>query len=299
MKDTTAKAPLRLGATFAVAAVGLLAMAVPRATAAVVVDANCPGPVTGPVVSDVDNRWAENFTALHTGSLVRGETEIAKTGATGDFVMQILATDDAGAPTNTVLASTTIPDASVPVGNSRIVGTFATPANVVAGQRYAFMITRPGAQFTPRDANDNPCPDGAEYLSVSQTAVWGGADTCCDLVFAVFVDSPTGAAPLPSNQFTLGKLKRNLTKGTATLTVVVPNPGELTGAGKGVKVANAAVISKTVSAPGPVKLKIRAKGKEKARLNETGKVTVRPKITYTPNGGTPSAQSIKVKLKKR
>ena len=78
----------------------------------------------------------------------------------------------------------------------------------------------------------------------------------------------------------------------------VPNPGELTGSGKGVKVASAARISKTVSAPGEVKLTIKAKGKKKGTLNETGKVKLRPKITYTPTGGDPSTQSVKVKLKK-
>jgi hypothetical protein len=110
-------------------------------------------------------------------------------------------------------------------------------------------------------------------------------------VLAVFV---------PSNSFTLGKAKLNKKKGTATLTVDVPNPGELTGSGKGVKVASAAgaVTSKTVTAPGKVKLTIKAKGKKKGTLNETGKVKVKPKITYTPTGGDPTTQSIKVKLKK-
>ena len=43
----------------------------------------------------------------------------------------------------------------------------------------------------------------------------------------------------PSNSLTLGKVKRNTKKGTATITVNVPNPGELTGSGKGAKVARA------------------------------------------------------------
>jgi hypothetical protein len=103
----------------------------------------------------------------------------------------------------------------------------------------------------------------------------------------------------PTNTFTLGNTSRNKKKGTATLTVTVPNPGELTGSGKGVKVASAAVISKTVTAPGSVKLTIRAKGKKMKTLNETGKVKVKPKITYTPTGGDPSTQSVKVKLKKQ
>lgn len=103
---------------------------------------------------------------------------------------------------------------------------------------------------------------------------------------------------VPDNAFSLGKAKLNKKNGTATLTVNVPNPGELTGAGKGVKVASAAVISKTVAA-GNVKVTIKTKGKKKTTLNETGKVKVKPKITYTPTGGDPSTQSKKLKLKKR
>jgi hypothetical protein len=102
----------------------------------------------------------------------------------------------------------------------------------------------------------------------------------------------------PTNTFTFGATTRNKKKGTATLTATVPNPGELTGSGKGVKVAAAALLSKTVTASGNVKLTIRAKGKKKTTLNETGKVKVKPKITYTPTGGDPRTQSIKVKLKK-
>jgi hypothetical protein len=103
---------------------------------------------------------------------------------------------------------------------------------------------------------------------------------------------------VPDNTFSFGGTTRNKKKGTATLTVNVPNPGELTGSGKDVKVAGAAVISKTVTAPGDVKLTIRAKGKKLRKLNDTGKVNVTPKITYTPTGGDPSTQSRKLKLKK-
>jgi hypothetical protein len=102
----------------------------------------------------------------------------------------------------------------------------------------------------------------------------------------------------PTNAFSIVGTQRNKKKGTATLTVNVPNPGELTGSGKGVKVAGAAVIGKTVTAPGNVKLTIKAKGKKKQKLNETGKAKVNPKITYTPTGGDPSTQSRKLKLKK-
>jgi len=105
----------------------------------------------------------------------------------------------------------------------------------------------------------------------------------------------------PSNTFTLGKVRRNRRKGTATLTATVPNAGELALSGKGVKRAGAdgALAAKIVPAAGKVKLLIRARGKKRRKLNETGKVTVKPKFTYTPTGGDPRTKSRKLTLRKR
>jgi hypothetical protein len=102
----------------------------------------------------------------------------------------------------------------------------------------------------------------------------------------------------PTSSFSVEAITRNKRKGTATLTVTVPNPGELTGAGKGVKVASAAIAGKEVRKPGSVKLLIKAKGRKKRKLNSTGKVKVKPTIIYTPMGGDPATTSVKVKLKK-
>jgi hypothetical protein len=108
------------------------------------------------------------------------------------------------------------------------------------------------------------------------------------------------AVVAPTNSFTLGKAKLNKKKGTATLTATVPNPGVLTASGNGVKAASAgrAVTSKSVGA-GQAQLLIKATGKKKRKLNETGKVKLNVAITYTPTGGDPSTQSVKVKLKKK
>jgi hypothetical protein len=103
---------------------------------------------------------------------------------------------------------------------------------------------------------------------------------------------------VPDNTLAFGRTTRNKRNGKATLTVNVPNPGELSGSGKDVKVAGAPVTSRTVTAPGAVKLTIRAKGKSLRKLNDTGAVAVRPRITYTPTGGDLSSQSLKLTLKK-
>jgi hypothetical protein len=100
----------------------------------------------------------------------------------------------------------------------------------------------------------------------------------------------------PSSTFTLRVIAHNKRRGTATIAANVPNPGELTGSGKGV---NAAVISKKVRAPGKVRLLIKAKGKKRRKLNSTGKAKVRLEITYTPTGGSANTRPLKVKLVKR
>jgi hypothetical protein len=103
----------------------------------------------------------------------------------------------------------------------------------------------------------------------------------------------------PSNTFSLGAITRNKKKGTATLTFNVPNPGDLAGSGQGAQVASTeAVTSKAVPA-GAAKLVVKAKGKKKRKLNETGKVKLTLAITYTPTGGDPSTQSLKVKLRRK
>jgi hypothetical protein len=102
-----------------------------------------------------------------------------------------------------------------------------------------------------------------------------------------------------TSTFAVDVIRRNKKKGTATLTVTVAHAGEVTGAGKGVKVANAAVISKPVSGPGSVQFLIKSRGKKRRKLNLAGKVKVKPKITYTPTGGESVTRSVGVKLIKR
>jgi hypothetical protein len=100
----------------------------------------------------------------------------------------------------------------------------------------------------------------------------------------------------PTGEFTLGQVekKRN---GTATLEVTVPNPGDLTVAGKGVKGSPASAATQVGA--GAAKLVIRAKGKKKKKLLSKGRVKVVPAITFTPTGGTASSQTTKVKLRRR
>jgi len=103
----------------------------------------------------------------------------------------------------------------------------------------------------------------------------------------------------PLNTFSAGKTQLNRKKGTATLAFNLPNPGDLSGSGQGAQVSSTgAVTSKAVPA-GTATLVVKAKGKKKRKLNEKGKVKLNLAVTYTPTGGEPSTQSVKVKLKKK
>ena len=174
-----------------------------------------------------------------------------------------------------------------------IVNTFQTSLPVKAGD-----VLGNNSKSPADNASYFPAP-GESFIDIQPGLADGQTGT-----FVLRAADPlrlnVSAVLEPTNTFTLGQITRHKAKGTATLAVTVPNPGDLTVGGKGVKSAGGgtAVTSKAVSG-GPVTLTIRAKGKKKRKLNDTGKVKVKPKITYTPAGGAPSTQSIKVKLRKR
>jgi hypothetical protein len=177
---------------------------------------------------------------------------------------------------------------------SSTVNTFSTSIPVVAGDiiglHHGDTVTESTCNFAAtdtffeRDGNlaDGQFGDFHDY----------GPGVCCYYrlnLTAVFE---------PTNSFTVGQVRRDKKKGTGTINLTVPNSGELTGSGKGAKVSSTrAVTSKSVGA-GQAQLLIKAKGKKKRKLNETGKVKLNVAVTYTPTGGAPNAQSVKVKLKK-
>jgi hypothetical protein len=90
------------------------------------------------------------------------------------------------------------------------------------------------------------------------------------------------------------KVARNRKKGTATLTVNVGGPGQVTLTGKKTKRQ-----SKAAAAAGKVKLLIKAKGKAAKALRKSGKAKVKFNVTYTPTGGAPVTSVKTVVLKRK
>lgn len=176
-------------------------------------DASCAGPRETPVtpMMGTDIRFAQTFVAQNSGALTAGQADISKASSTGNYVMRIQDVDPYGTPTNNLLASATIPDSSVPMGDSILTANFASPAAVTEGQQYALIVTRPGSGLTVGARTGNDCP-GAFYASPSQTGAFQGSSDL-DLVFTVFVEPARPAA----RTLTLDTDKSKVRKGRRVL----------------------------------------------------------------------------------
>lgn len=102
----------------------------------------------------------------------------------------------------------------------------------------------------------------------------------------------------PSNAFSFGTLSRNKKKGTATLSLDLPNAGELTASAGGAAV-NPGGAGATPVGAGAQRLSIKARGKKRRRLARHGTAKVPVSVTYTPTGGAARVQSATIKLRKK
>jgi virginiamycin B lyase len=105
--------------------------------------------------------------------------------------------------------------------------------------------------------------------------------------------------PRPSNDFSFGKLKRNLKKGTAKLTVKVPGPGQL-GLAETKRLRS---DSTQAAAAGKIRLRVRPHKKTWPKFARRGKLKVSARVTFSPTGsptgGEPNTESKQLKLKRR
>jgi len=272
----------RLIASGAVALGALVSL--PTASLAALPDATCPGPTNAGISGNTE---AQTFTALHSGTLVRGEMFVAKT-AGGDFQMHILNAGPLG-PSGAPLATTTIPDSSVanipspgPTSPSAPVdGTFNPGVPVTAGQQYAIVVTRSsGGMWVTKDRQDAGCP-GNEFTANSIAGPWTLSNPEYDYPFSTFVNPP--------NSFTVGKVKG------AKVTLSLPGPGAVDVAGSKKNKAS----HTDVAAGGDLSLRIALTKRAKSQLRKKGKLKLAASITYTPTGGDASSQSAKLKLKSK
>ncbi|HJX47633.1 MAG TPA: hypothetical protein VJ375_07300, partial [Gaiellaceae bacterium] len=168
------------------------------------------------------------------------------------------------------------------------------------------------APFEPIGLHAVPSKLATPSAAGFPSAFWNEpVTTSCELVAAIaYVGgnfTSAGGDPLasyvarytpqaaPSNLFTIGAAKGDLSRGTVRLTVNAPGAGTLTLSGAGVRGAKAT----TPASPAGVQLTVQATGKSSQTLNRVGRVNVKVTIAFTPTGGSARSRSTTVVLKKR
>ncbi len=166
-------------------------------------------------------------------------------------------------------------------------GTVGGPVEMTATSSDAWPLTQPSFDF-----GDGAHADGA---AVSHAYAAPGTYTVGAGVTDAGGRTVTRTATVlvkARNEFRIRKLKLNRRKGTATLTVIVPEPGSLKATGRGVRKARAATAT-----GGSLKLRLRASRKGLKRLRTKGKLKARLRIAYSPVGGDTSVRHRKVTLR--
>ena len=98
-------------------------------------------------------------------------------------------------------------------------------------------------------------------------------------------------AKAPSNDFEIGKPKRNEGSGSARLPVTVPGPGKLLLRGSDLKRA-----ARETEEAGKVRLRVKPDGSTRSELEDSGSARVKASVTYTPAGGNPRTKAKGLKL---
>ena len=100
---------------------------------------------------------------------------------------------------------------------------------------------------------------------------------------------------VPSNDFGINSITRDRKHGTATVLLNVSNPGLLTISGKSLKKRP----TKNIAVAGTAQFNVAAVGRQKRKLERTGKVTLTPTLTFSPAGGDPASEPFSLKLLQR
>jgi hypothetical protein len=293
--DSVSKSLVRLGAATSIAALSLFASSSPAA-ASITIGQLAPGnppPTTCSASTGVfiqPSVLAGNSYLMPEAGTITSWSHNASLG--GGQLLKMKVFRKVADPATYQVVGHDGPRAMVPGGTDG--NTFGASIPVKAGDVLGLYNVNGGAV---NDACLFSAP-GDPYLDAGGDAADGAPQTFSSTIgFRVNVS----AELVPTNTFSFGATVRNKKKGTATVTVNVPNPGQLTLSGNGVKAATAAraFAAAAVTAPGSAKLLVKATGKKRKQLNRTGKVKVTPSITFTPTGGDPTTQALHLKLKKR
>ena len=159
----------------------LLLMQPTHAHAAVSVAASCSAD-SNVFQSSGFEALAQTFRVKRDSALTRAQVTV---NGVGDFVLEIRPVKKSGAPSQRVLASTTVSNSSA--SPATITGRFDTPVHVKAQKPYALVVTLPDDHHGAQVATEDPCP-GSVYLRQAGETKFGQSGTPgVDLTFAVYM----------------------------------------------------------------------------------------------------------------
>jgi hypothetical protein len=188
-------------------------------------------------------------------------------------------------------ASTTV---TVPAGTTT--STFATSLPISSGDRIGLDDDHlAGSNFGDAGAPGGPV-DLFQPIPANGTMRNPDFATTGELLF--------NADIVPTSLFPKPRKPKTTKKGIAFLVVTAPNPGLLTigaanatGASVAAKGSFVRPVSTTVAAAGDINVKLRPSKSTKTILRRFGKASGQVKVTFTPTGGTPASQLLRIRLK--
>lgn len=144
----------------------------------------------------------QTFTAGITGLLDQVDVGLARQGSSGPLTVQIRTVMPDGAPSNVVLATATLPEASVSTTTIGFVSVPLTPGTAaVAGTQYAIVLGAPlavdpafyalgeacGVSVVPQPCSGDPYPGGRALVSHTSAATWSLYSQTFDTAFRTYV----------------------------------------------------------------------------------------------------------------
>ena len=148
-----------------------------------------------------------SVTVVNTGTLKSASIVVDKFAGGNGWTFSINALAG-GVPTDVALASTAVPESSIPPNSvSTVIVSFASPLPVQAGQQYALVVVRAAGQLGVGYRSGDVCP-GALFESSSGGPFAPAGTGTLDAVFTVFVE-PTPPDPMAA---TITKGPPNKTK---------------------------------------------------------------------------------------
>lgn len=191
---------LQVGLTASAIAV-LISLGASSAQAVGTLDQSVTGTSLGLLTVNSVQPVAQSFTAGLSGQLDRVTLSLMRNNTPNGSIVEIR-TMSGSTPSTTVLASQSLPDASVPTTMSQVSIDFSAPATVVAGTQYAIVLRIPVLQAASNSIRwavepGNPLATGTNFSAITWNELPG-----YDLRFATYVTVPSTPTPTPSQTST-------------------------------------------------------------------------------------------------